>query len=305
LEEIYDFTVRDKYHFKGITYENVDENGETVYVQLLMNVDSEVNILNNLFKILIIGTGCAVFIAIAASYILSKKSLVPVVSAWKKQTEFTQDASHELRTPLTILQLKQEKLLKNPDSTILENIDDINMTLEEIERLTKLTGNLMTLARADVGEDQIKKEKVYIDNLIEELTKPYIEFAESQNKKLLLNLNFKKDIMVDPNKIHQLMVILLDNAIKYTGEGDTIEVSTETKENSCVIEVRDSGIGISEEARTHIFDRFYREDKARSRESGGTGLGLAIAKYIVTAHGGKITALKNEPKGTIISIKLK
>jgi len=271
-EKIYDFTVKNSYHFKGITYENENEYGETIYIQLLVNVDSEVIILNNLFRILVVGTACAIGFAIAASYILSKKSLIPVVSAWKKQIEFTQNASHELRTPLTVMQLKQEKLLKDPNSSILEKTDEIKITLDEIGRLTKLTTDLMTLARADSNTQEIKKEQINIDELIQEVVKPYQEFAEVQGKKVTLNLNSKKELMLDRNKIHQLMIILLDNAIKYTLQGDSIEVITYIKENHCIIEVKDTGIGISEEGRKHIFDRFYREDKARTRENGGTGL---------------------------------
>ena len=304
-DKIYDIKVSDKYYFKGITFKNVNENNETVYIQLLINVDSETAILGNLLKILIIGTTCAITFAIIASYILSRESLTPVVKAWKKQTEFTQNASHEIRTPLTVMQLKQEQLLKNPNSTILEKVDDINLTLDEIGRLTKLTTDLMTLARADANMQEIKKEKVDIDSLIKEVVKPYVELAELQNKKITFNLNYKKEIMIDANKIHQLMVILLDNSIKYTTAEDSIEVMTYAKDNHCMIEVKDTGIGISEEGRKHVFDRFYRDDKARSRESGGTGLGLAIAHWIVSVHGGSIKALKNEPKGTIIAIRLK
>ena len=304
-EKIYDLRINDQFNFKGITYENRNMYDEPVYIQLLVNVDSEVHILNNLLRILVVGTACAIGVAIAASYILSKRSLIPVVAGWKKQIEFTQNASHELRTPLTVMQLKQEHLLKEPNSTILEKSDEINITLDEIGRLTKLTTDLMTLARADSNTQEIKKEKINVDELIQEISKPYQEFAEVQEKKITLNLNANKELMLDRNKIHQLMIILLDNAIKYTVEGDSIEIATYIKDNHCNIEVKDTGIGISEEGRQHIFDRFYREDKARNRENGGTGLGLAIAHWIVTVHDGTIKALKNEPKGTIILIKLK
>ena len=100
------------------------------------------------------------------------------------------------------------------------------------------------------------------------------------------------------------MVILLDNAIKYTKEGEKIKVQTNCKEGKCIIEIADEGIGISEEQKKHIFDRFYRADKARTRETGGTGLGLAIAQTIVKAHGGTIKVYNNEPKGTKFVVKI-
>ena len=100
------------------------------------------------------------------------------------------------------------------------------------------------------------------------------------------------------------MIIILDNAIKYTSENDKIEIKTYSKEGKCVIEISDTGIGISKEAAKHVFDRFYREDKARSREKGGTGLGLSIAHTIVKLHGGNIKIVPNEPKGTKVIIKI-
>ena len=112
------------------------------------------------------------------------------------------------------------------------------------------------------------------------------------------------DIEIDSSKIYQLIIILLDNAIKYTEDGDIIEIRTELKENKCVIEVADTGIGVSDEGLKRIFERFYRENKDRNRETGGSGLGLSIANYIVTAHNGTIKASHNKPKGTVFTIKL-
>ena len=121
---------------------------------------------------------------------------------------------------------------------------------------------------------------------------------------MVLKLKYGKTIKIDINKIHQLFIIVLDNAIKYTEKNDNITVSTYEKDNKCVIEIIDTGIGINDESIEHIFERFYREDKARSRASGGSGLGLSIADYIVDLHGGTIKAEHNNTKGTKIIIKL-
>jgi two-component system sensor histidine kinase CiaH len=230
--------------------------------------------------------------------------LSPIIKSWRKQTEFVQNASHELRTPLTIIQTKQELLLEEPESKIIDKAEEINISLNETKRLTKLIKDLMTLARADSNDDIIKKEKVKIDELIKEIVIPYVDFATVQQKKFILDLNYNKEINVDRNKIHQLLVILLDNAIKYTEEKDLIEIKTYERENKFILEVKDTGIGINEESITHIFDRFYREDKARTRQTGGTGLGLSIAYFIVNAHGGNIKAMHNGTKGTMIQVKL-
>ena len=128
--------------------------------------------------------------------------------------------------------------------------------------------------------------------------------SEMQNKKVSLKLDCTKECNVDRSKIKQLLVILMDNAIKYTEENDEIMICTRNRDDKCFIEVKDTGIGISDEAMKHIFERFYREDKARSREKGGSGLGLSIAKTIVNKHGGSIKVTHNKPKGTIFIIKL-
>ena len=116
----------------------------------------------------------------------------------------------------------------------------------------------------------LQKEETEIDEFIENIGKTYSELFEIENKKLILNLNYGKIALIDTNRIYQAIVILLDNALKYTEAGDTVEIVTYQKDNKCVIEVKDTGIGISDEAIKHVFERFYREDKARSGETGGT-----------------------------------
>ena len=162
----------------------------------------------------------------------------------------------------------------------------------------------MLLSRADSDGMKLQKENINIDEFIKEIISPYKEIAEMQEKNMVLNLDYKVDIDVDTNKFYQLMIILLDNAIKYTETNDSIEVKTYLKDNKFVLEVADTGIGISDEGMTRIFERFYREDKARNRETGGSGLGLSIASSIVTAHGGAIKVSHNTPKGSIFLVRL-
>ena len=252
--------------------------------------------MDNYFRILSTGIVVTVILSLIASYVLSKRTIKPILESWKKQTEFVQNASHELRTPLTIIQAKQELLLQEPNSKIIDKSEDITLVLNETKRLTKLTRDLMTLANADSKETVLTKEVIDIDGMIKEVTAPYVEFAELEEKKIELELNFGKEIKIDRSRIHQLLIILL--------KGDKIQICTSTKDNKFVLEVRDTGIGISDEAINHIFDRFYREDKARSRKTGGSGLGLSIANLIVTLHGGTIKAMHNKPKGTIFMVKL-
>lgn len=268
INQIYEIIIDNQYKYRGINYQT--EEGE--YIQILINVDSEEDIIERFTTTLVLVLGISVILIILASYVLSKKTLKPIISSWKKQSEFVQDASHELRTPLAIIQAKQELLLEKPDSTILDNAEDINITLKETKRLTKLIKELMELARDDSKEIKLNKKKFDLDKELKEIIEMYSETAKSEGKKLIKQLEYGKEINADENKIKELLIILLDNSIKYTEQKDTITVKTYKKEGKCFIEVMDTGIGISKEAQKHVFERFYREEKSRVRQKGGTGL---------------------------------
>lgn len=276
LNTIYTLKVNNQYNYRGLTTlgYNVKTN-EKVYLQVLTNVDGEILTLQNL-KTRLFGTSLIIMTtSILIGYILARKTLKTVIVNYKKQTEFVQNAAHELRTPLTIIQAKQQLLLQEPESKVIEKSEDINLTINETRRLGKLVKELMLLATADSNNLKLTKEPVNIDKLIKEVTVPYIEYASLQKKTLTMDLNSNKVVNLDASKISQLLVILLDNAIKYTSEGEEIKVSTFAgKDGKCNIIVSDTGIGIGigEEQKKHIFERFYRADKARSRETGGTGL---------------------------------
>lgn len=302
LDVIYTLNLEDEYNYRCLNFKinGVEEN--STYVQLLMNVDSENLLISKYLEIITYAVILGIVLSGIASLVLSKKTLQPIQDTLKSQTEFVQNASHELRTPLTIIQAKQELLLQEPNARIIDKSEEISLTLNETKRLSKLTKDLMLLVK---GKNlKLQKEDVNFDELIKTVVLPYQDIAETQGKTVILNLKFEKEITLDVNKIHQLLVILLDNAIKYTEEGDAIKINTYLKDNKCVVEVADTGIGISDNGMKHIFDRFYREDRARNRETGGSGLGLSIATMIVNAHNGTIKVAHNQPKGTIFTIKL-
>lgn len=305
INQIYLTSIDYIYFYRGINVQSVSaETGETKYIQILVNVDGENQSVENVLRILLIATIIFIFISIIISFILSNKTLKPIIEAWNRQTEFVQNASHELRTPLTIIQAKQELLLQEPNKKIIDKSKDITVCIKETRRLSKLVKELMILARADSNKLDLEKEIFNLDSLIKEVSEPYIEMANMQHKEVSLDLNNNKDLKADKNKITELLIIILDNAIKYTGENDKINIKTFNKDGKIYIEISDTGIGISKEAMKHIFERFYREDKARSRQTGGNGLGLAIAQTIVQAHNGSIKLVHNEPKGTKVVIKL-
>lgn len=301
LDSIYNISISG-FKYRCINF-SLKDNDNISYVQLLVNVDSENNSLNNLINVLIIGSIIVLAVSIIASYFISRRTLNPIIESYRKETEFVQNASHELRTPLTIIQAKQELLLQEPNSIIIDKSNDINISLQETRRLNKLIKELMILAKSDSNKYKLEKENVNIDKLIEEILNPYIELY-SMDRKIKLDLNNKKDYELDKDKISELLIILFDNAIKYTKEKDSITVKTFEENKKLVIQVIDTGIGISDESIDKIFDRFYREDKSRSRETGGNGLGLSIADIIVSSHGGTIKASHNKPKGTIFTVKI-
>ena len=269
IDKIYEVIIDDEYHYKGITVD-LSDIGSKGYVQLLINVDIENELVQIYSKIIFFSVLFGIVISIVASILMSKKTLEPLHEMINKQNDFVQNVSHELRTPLTIIQAKQELLLRAPEAKIIDKTEDISLTLNETKRLSKLIKDLMLLSRADNKQMVLQKEETEIDEFIENIGKTYSELFEIENKKLVLNLNYGKIALVDTNRIYQAIVILLDNALKYTEAGDTVEIVTYQKDNKCVIEVKDTGIGISDEAIKHVFERFYREDKARSRETGGT-----------------------------------
>ena len=305
LDQIYEISLANsEYSYRGINFKVNQDDALVSYGQLLINIDTQKHLVNSYFIIISLAIIVGIILSVVVSFVLSKKNLKALHDNIEKQMEFVQNASHELRTPLTIIQAKQELLLQEPNAKIIDKSEDICLTLNETKRLSSLVKDLMLLSRADNNKITLNKENINIDEYINNVIMPYVEVAEIESKKINLELNYKHDIDVDTNKIYELLIILLDNAIKYTEENDVIAVSTFEKDNKCVIEIKDTGIGISDEGLERVFERFYREDKARSRETGGSGLGLSIADFIVTEHGGTIKASHNNPKGTIFTIKL-
>lgn len=300
INTIYEIKVNDEYYYRGINYKLEDGN----YEQVLINVDAEKTIAQKFTTTLIIALSVCIISILIASYVLSKNTLKPIIASWKKQNQFVQDASHELRTPLAIIQAKQELLLEKPETKVIDNAEDISITLNETQRLTKLIKDLMELARNDANVMKIRKEKFYLDNQIKEISSLYKDVSNSQNKKMKLDLQYGEEIFADLNKVKELLIILLDNSFKYTEKEDTIQIKTYKKDGKCNIEVIDTGIGIGKEAQKHVFERFYREEKSRVREKGGTGLGLSIAYNIVKAHKGSIKIDKNMEKGTRIIVRI-
>ena len=217
--------------------------------------------------------------------------------AFQHINRFSGDASHELRTPLTILQLELEGIVHNyPLSESLEN--QIGSALEETHRMSRIVESLLTISRLDAGE--VKLDRLPLD-LSELITRTAGEMnVLAQEKSIALCTSVEAGISLDGDRTHlqQVIVNLIDNAIKYTQVGGTIHVSLYLEGGKIIVEVSDNGAGIPSQALPHVFERFYRADKARSRASGGAGLGLSIVKAICTAHSAGIYVTSEEGLGS-------
>lgn len=294
----------EEYYFRNVT---VEVNSSTLpnakYAKVLIMTNGEEESIIKIVNVSLTTLFLVAIMSLFASFFLSGKAIKPIKDSLDKQLAFVSDASHELRTPLAIVQSKLENILTKSDSTVYDVSSDIADSLKEISRLNKLSNELLLLARDDTDRLTVEKENVNLKVLLEEVCEPFIEIFEIHEKKMTLELN-EVELMCDSNLIRQLMVILLDNANRYTNSGDSVIVKVSESKSEAIIEVIDTGIGIGEEAIKHIFERFYREDKARSRETGGNGLGLSIAQSIVRKHKGTIEALHNSPKGAIFKIYL-
>lgn len=299
LNELEDIDYEDL-NFRIIAFKVETDRGNVI-IELLRNTNAQIEFLQTLRTILTVGGALIFIISIIIAFYLANKALIPIVKAWEKQQLFVSDASHELRTPLTIIQSRMELMLKSPEKTVREVGENIAISLSETRRLSKLVKNLLTLAKADSNVIELDKKLFCLTKTIKKICEPYTEIAEFADKVFVEELEDDVNINADEDRITQLLIILLDNALKYTNEGDAIKVKLKKKNNKALIIVEDNGIGINSQDLPHIFDRFYRGDKARGRE-GGHGLGLSIAKWIVDKHSGNIDISSEERKGTKIQI---
>jgi signal transduction histidine kinase len=240
-----------------------------------------------------IGTPLILLAVLFFGHLFAKKALEPVQRTLDQMKQFVADASHELRIPLTGIRGLLEVALRK-DRTKEEYKQAVESAYHESERMSELVWDLLSLARADSGEMTLEKNRidlpVFVRNIFEE--------AETLNAKHEVELRLENvpegRAVFDEAKIQQLVLNLIENAIRYNRPGGEVVLSAKRTESAVVMSVKDSGIGIAPDEQEKIFERFYRVDKARSREAGGTGLGLPIARAIAEAHGGTLT-VKSEP----------
>ncbi|MGE6549087.1 sensor histidine kinase [Bacillus mycoides] len=286
---------------KGHYFRTLAFQDDGQIVQIVRDTTAEKEMINTLFLILVIGCSIGSLCAIGIGFFLAGRALIPIQNSWEKQQQFVSDASHELRTPLAVIQSKTDVLFQSPSATIEEKAMDISTISKECRRLSKLVNNLLLLARSDSNQIEMDKKTFEVDKLLEEIVDPYKEIASYQEKEMILKVERDISFIGDRERIHQLMVILLDNAMKYTNEGGHIQITCMQTSSSIRIQVKDNGIGVKEVDIPKLFDRFYQGDKARS-PSEGAGLGLSIANWIVEKHYGKISVESKWGEGTCFEV---
>jgi heavy metal sensor kinase len=223
--------------------------------------------------------------------------------AFNRQRQFTADASHELRTPLAIMQA-EATLALSKERTEADYRKSLETISQESTYMSSVIGKLLFLARSDAGKEQLNFEDVDLKDLITGLSTNVEALAADKGIKFTIDAQESLVVSGDKVKLRQLFINILENAVRYTPTGGNISVSLLKKDSNAITSISDTGIGIPPEHLPHIFERFYRVDKARSRADGGVGLGLAIAKYIAESHKGKITVESEVGKGTNFTVTI-
>lgn len=295
-------------HFKTMLIKVPSTNPNPMYagryVLIMENVDASLAALTSFRNALITTLIIFWILAIAIAYLLSRSSMKPIINSWRKQRDFSANAAHELRTPLTVIQNQLEYLLTKPKSRVMDEITEVSTALDEVRHMQTLTNRLLMLARSDSNVIQLNKTDVDLPTWLHTVLRPYSDIAMSQQKSFQSTINIEGHAKLDPDLIHQVLTILLDNAIKYTPEHGTVSVVASRVHDNLHLEVADTGAGVPDAEKKKIFDRFYRTDKSRNSKTGGNGLGLAIAQWIVTQHKGKLTVRDNHPRGAVFVVNM-
>ena len=248
------------------------------------------NMLFQLFKTLILIGFISLIILLLISIYLTNKSIIPIKETFEKQKQFIADASHELKTPLAIIKTNTSLILSHPDSTIKSQSKWINYINSQTDRMSELISEMLSLAKMDTAKNQLPLSPINVSKVIESMILMFDAVIYENNIELETNISNNLFINGDKESLKKLFSIIMDNAIKYTDKNGNITVSLFPEKNKVKMIIRNTGEGIAPENLERIFERFYRVDSSRDRETGGYGLGLSIASSIVKQHKGKIYA---------------
>ena len=304
----------------GPTFENTDSStgenlrvyvvplegpqGTRVVLEVGRSVEPEREALRRLIFILGGGGAVGLVLALVGGFFLAGRALRPISDTMDRQRAFVADASHELRTPLSLIRANAELLQRHSGEPVRANMPAVNDIIREADGLGTLVGQMLTLAKADAGGTPFVFTEVALHDLVEDVGKQVRVLSDKKGLQLDVRVDGPIRVRGDEVRLRELLLILLDNAIKFTDAAGTVGLTLEADGGKAVVRVTDSGSGIPAEALPHVFDRFYRADKARSRAEGGAGLGLAIARWIAEGHRGSIRVDSEPGRGTTVTVEL-
>ena len=286
----------------GIYLTELLKKEDNSFAIIFVNMDYESSLLKSLRFNLIMVALIGLALVCLGSLFMAGKAVKPIKAAWEKQKNFVADASHELRTPLSVIQTNLELVMENKTDTVESQMNWLENIYLENKHMTKLVSDLLLLARADSDQKLLEMKNFYLSKTVQDAATPFVPMAEETNVKIDFFINPDVNYFGDESRINQLIVILLDNAVKYTPSGGRITLELKNNKDSIEMNVSDTGEGIDKEDYERIFERFYRVDKARSSENGGVGLGLSIANWIVKEHQGTINVFSTLGEGTTFKI---
>jgi two-component system, OmpR family, sensor histidine kinase CiaH len=271
---------------------------------VFLDITYQQSILTNLIYTFLAVAFAMLIVIFFISRFFANRSIEPIKEAFDRQKQFIADASHELKTPLAVINTNVDVLLSNGEHSVSSQSKWLHYIKSEVERMAKLTKNLLYLTQIDYSEINMVYSQLNLSEAVESiiLTMEAIIFENN----ILLNYDIEPNLVVSGNseQLKQVVMILLDNALKYTNINGRVNLFLKKSYNNVVLSVTNTGNGIPDKYIHKIFDRFYRIDKSRSRDSGGYGLGLAIAKAIVEQHGGKIETHSVLNESTTFNIEL-
>lgn len=275
--------INDDYKFRGITITK-----DEYTIQILSNIDAEMHSINRLTTTLIGSLVILIILAVIFSTYLASKVIKPVREAYERQIHFVQDASHEMRTPLAVIKGKLELLVHSPNDTIDSHFEYISKMMSEIRGLEKLNSDLLLLSKEDL-ELGIDITEFEINKLVDDISEFYFDLADIKGKEFnVVKADNNITVKWDYSKVRRAIIILIENAFKYTEENGKIDFIIEDQNKYVKVMIKDNGIGIKEEEQKRIFDRFYRSDRVRGENIDGSGIGLSLLKSIANNFGIKL-----------------
>ncbi|SPF36163.1 Histidine kinase [Candidatus Desulfosporosinus infrequens] len=305
-QTIHDSKPRGEVDFRDETYTylKVPLKQTPGFVFTFFDLDRDREILRDLLLTLSIGGLVCLVLTYYGSRFMADRAMTPIKTSWRRQQDFVADASHELRTPLTVLQVNLELVQGNPEETVASQAKWLDYSLLEMKRMAKLVDDLLFLARADSQQQTLELKPFPLPTALLEVIESFKPLAKTTGILIEASLDPEIIYLGDELRIKQLVVILLDNALKYTPSGGQVTLGLQNRGTTAEITVSDNGEGIEPKHLLKIFERFYRVDKARSHEKEGTGLGLAIADWIIKSHQGTVKVSSSPGVGTTFVVSL-